>query len=76
MPLYGFVCRDCGQNFQTLVRGDEQPECPACGKADLDRQLSLIASPPRESDMPAPACANGGPGFGCDACACNPGGLD
>jgi putative FmdB family regulatory protein len=51
MPLYAFRCDDCHKEFETLVRSNEAPECPACGSAELSRQLSLIAKP-----------ATGGPG--------------
>ena len=31
MPIYEYACHDCGREFETLVRGDEQPKCPKCG---------------------------------------------
>ena len=45
MPIYAYACRACGESFQTLVRSNETPECPTCKSADLERRLSLIASP-------------------------------
>lgn len=67
MPIYAFACRACGKEFQTLVRSDETPECPSCASAELDRQLSLIASPAKGGED---AGAPGGCGSGmCPAMA-------
>ena len=44
MPIYEYVCRDCGHEFEWLVRGDEKPECPSCGRARLTKQLSVPAA--------------------------------
>ena len=40
MPLYQYQCRACGHDFETLVRGAEQPACPACQSHDIERLLS------------------------------------
>lgn len=40
MPIYEFSCKDCGNEFEALVRKAE-PKCPSCGKANLERKLSL-----------------------------------
>ena len=69
MPIYAYRCRACGQEFETLVRSNDVPECPACGTADLDRQLSLIAQPAKAAggaaaEFAGAACANAGCGAG------------
>jgi len=68
MPIYGYECKECGHQFQTLVRSSEKtPACPSCESKDLTRQLSLIAAPAKGgSDAPA-ACEMGG---GCGPCGC------
>lgn len=68
MPIHAYECRACGKAFSTLVRGGETPECPACASVDLERQLSLIASPQKSSDEPAPMGCSAGMG-GCAAAA-------
>jgi putative FmdB family regulatory protein len=40
MPIYEYACLDCGREFEELVRGDQQPACPACGHARLERRMS------------------------------------
>ncbi len=44
MPIYEYACRDCGQQFEALVRAGEQPACPACGKQNLSKQFSAPAA--------------------------------
>jgi putative FmdB family regulatory protein len=43
MPLYTYHCKGCEAEFETLVRSDETPVCPACGSDDLERQIGTIA---------------------------------
>lgn len=46
MPIYGFQCKSCGAEFETLVRAsDKKPACPSCKSTKLDQQLSRIARP-------------------------------
>lgn len=59
MPLYAFRCQDCDHEFETLARFEETPDCPACGAAHVERQLSLIARPAAGGDT--------GAGEGCGA---------
>ena len=42
-PLFDFVCRDCGREFEALVRTGHPPVCPGCGGAELDRKLASFA---------------------------------
>ena len=41
MPIYEYVCRDCGHEFEWLTRAEEKPECPSCGRAKLTKLLSV-----------------------------------
>ena len=44
MPIFEFSCRGCGHQFEHLVRpGGEEPSCPVCQSAELDRLLSVPA---------------------------------
>ncbi|GAB4263670.1 MAG: hypothetical protein Kow0092_14750 [Deferrisomatales bacterium] len=43
MPLYEYVCRSCGREFEALVMGGGEPRCPDCGGARLTRKLSAFA---------------------------------
>jgi len=66
MPIYAYRCRDCGDEFETLVMSGETPACAACASADLEQQLSLIASPAKGGDEAPGLAACHRPG----GCAC------
>ncbi|HID97729.1 MAG TPA: zinc ribbon domain-containing protein [Thermodesulfobacteriaceae bacterium] len=46
MPVYEFYCPDCHRIFNFLsarIDTEKRPECPKCGRPDLERQVSLFA---------------------------------
>ena len=53
MPIFAYRCRACGEEFQTLVTAGETPACGICESADLEQQLSLIASPNKGGEASA-----------------------
>lgn len=67
MPLYGFVCEECSEEFEELVisvsRIDEVA-CPACESSKVERQLSVVAALKTSSGGAAvsssASCAPGG----------------
>jgi putative FmdB family regulatory protein len=69
MPLFEYECSGCRHKFEVLIRGAEQPVCPKCGSAQLEKCLSVFAVSTRSSS-PVPA-------GGCGACphAGNPAGC-
>ncbi len=79
MPLFEYACRACAHQFETLVRGSETPECPACHGTALERKLSVFAahtgasgSTARLPQMAAPtACGACGDPRGPGACSMN-----
>ncbi len=45
MPIYEFRCRNCGEEFEELVRmgtKEEEVECPHCGKYECEKLLSTF----------------------------------
>jgi len=68
MPLYSFACQDCGRDFETLARFDETPACPACGSAQTQRLLSLIAKPASGGESEPAGCAAMSGGAPCGGC--------
>jgi putative FmdB family regulatory protein len=53
MPLYEYYCRECGTQFEKMVRftqvaegapAAQTPECPRCGSDQTNKQISTFAS--------------------------------
>ncbi|KAF0108544.1 MAG: FmdB family regulatory protein [Anaerolineaceae bacterium] len=47
MPIFEFVCTDCEQSFEELLRNSEAASgviCPKCGSAQVRKKLSAFAS--------------------------------
>jgi putative FmdB family regulatory protein len=63
MPVYEFYCNNCHTIFNFLsrrVNTEKHPDCPRCGRPELERQVSLFAvSKGRpESEEPTPGMPN------------------
>jgi putative FmdB family regulatory protein len=46
MPVYEFYCSDCHTIFNFLsrrVNTEKRPDCPKCGRPDLERRVSRFA---------------------------------
>jgi len=59
MPLYEYVCNDCGERFERLVRGNADPEanrCPRCESSHVTRAFSTFATSGTRSSVSGPAC--------------------
>jgi putative FmdB family regulatory protein len=45
MPIYEYVCMQCEEHFEELVRYDDAgPSCPECGASNVRKQLSVFAT--------------------------------
>jgi putative FmdB family regulatory protein len=47
MPIYEYLCTDCGETFEKMVRFSEAglaPACPKCTSKETHKKLSTIAS--------------------------------
>ena len=64
MPIYEYVCPQCGQPFEKRVsfsEADERQTCPHCGNRHARRQISLIGGVTGSGSggslrAPAPSC--------------------
>jgi putative FmdB family regulatory protein len=62
MPIFEYVCEDCGTKFEKLVRRDGDPiACPDCGLSHLALALSTFAAHSNGKSKSAgmPACPGG-----------------
>jgi putative FmdB family regulatory protein len=47
MPIYEYVCQDCGDKYEKFVRSITAPvalTCPTCGSPRGEKALSLFGS--------------------------------
>jgi len=47
MPLYEYLCRECGKRFEVLRRmqdADLEMKCPECRSEEVQRLLSTFAA--------------------------------
>ena len=46
MPIYEFFCQDCNtifNFFSSRINTEKRPDCPKCGRKELERKLSAFA---------------------------------
>ena len=47
MPIFEFICNECGCEFEKLVRKSSENneiQCPECRSSDLEEKISGFAS--------------------------------
>jgi putative FmdB family regulatory protein len=61
MPIFEYLCEDCGTKFEKLVRNGSSVLCPSCGQNHLKQEFSTFAARANgASKEPAmPACPSG-----------------
>ena len=68
MPIFEFVCDECGASFEELVRSATTLEgvlCPSCGSEQVKKQVSTFAArvtggSPTRGFSSAPSSCNSG----------------
>ena len=65
MPIYEYLCEDCGAKFEKLIRRPSDSDslaCPSCGKNHLNQEISTFSArtngASKSSEMPS--CPSGG----------------
>ena len=72
MPIFEYVCKDCNHEFEALVYGKDQAECPKCHSGKLEPQLSVFAVAAKgasASSSEASSCSSCGDPRGAGACS-------
>ena len=56
MPIFEYLCEECGRRFEKLILrpGAETLACPACGASRVTQQISTFLSPVAGKHKPAP----------------------
>jgi len=44
MPIFEYLCDECGTKFEKLVRNGDKVLCPSCGESHLTTQLSTFSA--------------------------------
>jgi putative FmdB family regulatory protein len=62
MPIFEYLCQDCGKEFERIVpRHDSKTDCPHCNSDRIEKQLSVFAVSGNQSDsFEAPGCGRCG----------------
>jgi putative FmdB family regulatory protein len=69
VPIYEYVCDDCGERYERIVMSKKQAiACPKCASAKHTLQLSVFAAPSNGSK--SSASSNSAPAGGCCSGAC------
>jgi putative FmdB family regulatory protein len=69
MPIFEFLCEECGQTFEELVRSAsaiDEVICPGCQSTHVKKKLSMFASKVSGGSLYSPSPS---------ASSCSPGGL-
>ena len=66
MPLFEYLCQDCGRSFEKIVpRYDSPADCIHCNSRRVEKQLSVFAVA-GGSSREWGACTEGSDGRGAD----------
>lgn len=74
MPIYEYVCDDCGERYERLVmNGKTKITCPKCASAKHTIQLSVFAAPSNGGKSAGDSSSGPIGGGGCcgGACGCS-----
>ena len=75
MPVYEYICRDCGRAFERYVqRWSESVACPSCDGAQVEKQLStfsMAGGAGSAGGSGGGAMAGGGGCWGGGGCGCH-----
>ncbi len=74
MPIYEYVCDDCGERYERIVMSKSQAiECPKCASAKHTIQLSVFAAPSNGNKSSAGSSSTSNSGGGCcgGGCGCH-----
>lgn len=75
MPIYEYLCDDCGQRYERIVMSRTQSvACPKCASTRQTVQLSVFAAPSsgsKSTSNSSPAPSSGGSCCGGGGCGCH-----
>ncbi len=75
MPIFEYICQDCGQKNEILLKSREQSPVCSCGSHNLKKQLSAFAVSESSSGAVG-GCADGSCGLQRPSCSSGMCGLN
>jgi putative FmdB family regulatory protein len=63
MPIFEYLCHDCGKTFEAIVpRYDSAADCIHCNSENIEKQLSVfaVAGGGKEAASEGPGCGRCG----------------
>ena len=63
MPIFEYVCKDCGTEFDDLVsisNRDNPQQCPSCGSTNSERKISVFCASSGEGGGGGTVCPSTG----------------
>lgn len=70
MPIYEYICENCGNEFELLVFRNDEPACTKCGDKDPRKKMSACAfSVGTNSKAASSTAGSGTAGSGCSSCS-------
>ena len=67
MPIFEYICKECQHEFEALIFGKQQAECPKCQSQKLEPQLSVFAVSAKSAGSTQSSFSAGSPGP-CGSC--------
>jgi putative FmdB family regulatory protein len=72
MPIYEYICDDCGEHYERIVmNGSTKITCPKCASAKSTLQLSVFAAHGNGKASSGPSGSSSGGGCCGGSCGCN-----
>ena len=70
MPIFEFHCQSCGHDFEKLVFGSDEVECPKCQQKQVEKLMSACSAKVGYK-FTAASNPKGGSCTGCSATSCS-----
>jgi putative FmdB family regulatory protein len=64
MPIYEYKCSGCGEDFEKIVFGNQEVNCPKCKSKDVKKKFSVFCSAGTERPLAGTAVSSG-----CTSCS-------
>jgi len=65
MPIFEYICEQCGHEFELLVFRSDEPKCATCGASNLRKKMSSFGFSSGEKSE----SSSGSNGSSCGSCS-------